>query len=62
MDVCGRALPLHALGTLLAEVWSNWRRSERRVIHLTSLSGLVQGIVDLENEIRGRKRLAGSGI
>jgi len=31
------------------------------VIGFTSLSGLVQSIVDLENKLRGRKHLAGGG-
>jgi hypothetical protein len=29
------------------------------MIRCTSLSSLMQGIVDLENELRDRKRLAG---
>jgi hypothetical protein len=32
------------------------------VIGLTSLSGLVQSIVDLENALRGRQHLAGGGL
>ena len=52
VDACRSALPLHALGALLAEVSDSRRRNERRVIRSTSLSGLVQRIVDLENALR----------
>ena len=62
VDACRSALPLHVLGALLAEVSDSRRRNERRVIRSTSLSGLVQRIVDLENALRARKRLAGGSI
>jgi hypothetical protein len=62
MDAWLRAMPLHGLGALLVEVWGSRRRSEWRMIRFPSLSSLVQGIVDLENELRGRKRLAQGGI
>jgi hypothetical protein len=38
MDVWLRAMPLHVLGALLAEVWGSRRRSEWRMIRFPSLS------------------------